>query len=87
MVMEYVSKGSLYSVLRKDEKITYNDQLDMMITGCRGLVYLESKNIIHRDLSARNLLVTKENDRYVCKISDVRKFLRIFADFLKVWIE
>ena len=86
--MEYVAKGSLYSVLRREcELITYEDRLTMMITGCRGLVYLESKNIIHRDLSARNLLVTKENDGYVCKISDVRitSFWQVMI-FL-VWIE
>jgi serine/threonine protein kinase len=72
MVMEYVAKGSLDSLLRKDTSITFQDKLDMMITGCRGMVYLEAKNIIHRDISARNLLVNKENDKYVCKISDVR---------------
>ena len=71
MVMEYVALGSLYAVLRKASKLTYEDRLDMIISGCRGMVYLETKNIIHRDISARNLLVTKENDKYVCKISDV----------------
>ena len=75
MVMEYVAKGSLFSLLRTEKAtLSLQDKLDMMITGCRGMVYLESKNIIHRDISARNLLVNKENDKYVCKISDVCDF-------------
>ena len=54
MVMEYVAKGSLLSVLKKEGKVlTFQDRVDMMITGCRGMVYLEAKNIIHRDISAR----------------------------------
>ena len=70
MVMEYVALGSLQSLLRKQNELSIEDKLNMIITGCRGMVYLEQKNIIHRDISARNLLVTKENDKYVCKISD-----------------
>jgi serine/threonine protein kinase len=41
-----------------------------MTDACRGMVYLESKGIVHRDLSCRNLLVTKVDDKYLVKISD-----------------
>ena len=38
-----------------------------------GMAYLESKNVIHRDLALRNLLVAPSGDRkdkYIIKISD-----------------
>lgn len=36
-----------------------------------GLHYLQSNDIIHRDLALRNLLVKKENGEYFIKISDL----------------
>ena len=74
LVLEYVSKGSLLSVLKKERSLSFQDKLNMMISSCRGMVYLENQKIIHRDISARNILVTKEDDKYVCKISDVSCF-------------
>ena len=39
---------------------------------CRGMEYLASKNIMHGDLAARNILISKSNncECYVAKISD-----------------
>lgn len=69
--MEYVAKGSLESLLKKERKLTFQDKISMIISSCRGMAYLEERGIIHRDISARNILVNKENDKYTCKISDV----------------
>lgn len=33
------------------------NEIFRMISALRGMVYLESKNIIHRDVAARNFLV------------------------------
>jgi serine/threonine protein kinase len=33
-----------------------------------GMNYLESKKIVHRDIGARNLLVTESDGRYVVKV-------------------
>ena len=42
-----------------------------MVSTARGMEYLESLGIVHRDLSARNLLVSiDENGQYIIKISD-----------------
>lgn len=32
--------------------------------------YLETRNIIHRDLATRNLLVKLEDGRYMIKVAD-----------------
>ena len=39
-----------------------------MLSTCRGMQYLESKGIIHRDLSARNVFVSVLDGKYQCKI-------------------
>ncbi|PRP88137.1 tyrosine-protein kinase Fer-like isoform 2 [Planoprotostelium fungivorum] len=68
MVLEYVSNGSLDNFLRK-----YNHELEDegLISMCydivKGMMYLQSKGVIHRDLSARNVLVDASGQ---AKISD-----------------
>ncbi len=69
--MEYIPKGNVKDVLRQErQKMQFNDLLDMMISTAKGMAYLESKGILHRDLSCRNLLVTKVDDKYEVKITD-----------------
>jgi serine/threonine protein kinase len=35
-----------------------------------GMHYLEQNNVIHRDLSLRNLLVSKVDGKYIVKVTD-----------------
>ena len=37
---------------------------------CKGMEYLASKNIMHGDLAARNILITNNGESYVAKITD-----------------
>lgn len=49
------------------------DDLFRTTQAVAGMAYLESKNVIHRDLTLRNLLVAPrgdEKDKYIIKISD-----------------
>jgi len=71
LVLEYMSKGSLKDELRKESlNLTNSDLLDMIIESCRGMVFLSSRNVIHRDLGVRNLLCSLVDGKYVVKISD-----------------
>ena len=43
-----------------------------MCSVTKGMVYLSTQNppVIHRDLSTRNILVTKAYHKYLCKVTD-----------------
>ena len=69
MIMEYLPKGSLYEVLHNAEEplpwnpVRWNIALDIS----KGLSYLHSQQIIHRDLKSPNVLL---DNYYHAKISD-----------------
>ncbi|XP_076829484.1 tyrosine-protein kinase Yes-like [Brachyhypopomus gauderio] len=68
IVTEYMSKGSLLMVLRGEGKTLKLPMLvDMAAEISDGMAFIESKNYIHRDLRAANILVS---DNMVCKIAD-----------------
>ena len=60
-VTEFAALGSLLDRLRCRDitSIATLSQFSVQISS--GMVFLHSKNLVHRDLSARNILVTAEN--------------------------
>uniref|UniRef100_A0A0N4ZVE9 Tyrosine-protein kinase n=1 Tax=Parastrongyloides trichosuri TaxID=131310 RepID=A0A0N4ZVE9_PARTI len=59
LIMEYANRGSLDAILRKrklrpnmDERILY------CLQAARGIEYLHEKNCLHRDIAARNCLLS-----------------------------
>eukprot|EP01114_Cavostelium_apophysatum_P021699 TRINITY_DN7641_c0_g1_i1.p1 TRINITY_DN7641_c0_g1~~TRINITY_DN7641_c0_g1_i1.p1 ORF type:complete len:1296 (+),score=191.81 TRINITY_DN7641_c0_g1_i1:64-3951(+) len=71
IVMEYLPKGNVAEFLQLEKnQLTINDLMDLILSVTNGLLFLEKRNILHRDLSARNLLVTRSDDKYSAKISD-----------------
>jgi len=59
-VTEFVSRGSLYNVLKNNEKeLTWPIRLQMALEAAKGLLYLHHQKppIVHRDLKSLNLLV------------------------------
>lgn len=74
-VMEYLSLGSLHAFLKNSGSALNSDEmLKMCVHISRGMSYLHEKNILHNDLAARNILMTKndiETDgKYLLKVSD-----------------
>ena len=61
---------SLRSLIEKYEKndFSFHFKLSILMDTCNGLQFLHSQNIIHRDLSSNNILLTKH---LVAKISDL----------------
>ncbi|KAI1724003.1 protein tyrosine kinase domain-containing protein [Ditylenchus destructor] len=65
LVLELADKGSLDSYLQKNET-SATQKVEMCMGAAWGVEYLHSKNVIHRDIAARNCLYSEEK----VKISD-----------------
>ena len=67
VILAYMENGSLESYLRTDNDITYSQGMKFAHHAAKGMEYLSSKGIVHRDIAARNCLL---NDKLDLKISD-----------------
>lgn len=83
-VMEHGAHGDVYNYLRQmqtdgnvafGEGVSYNRLLDIMAQTASGMKYLEGCHIVHKDLAARNLILTENN---VVKISDLSMGISLF---------
>lgn len=65
------SQTEEYSALQAQadasKDLSTKDLLSFSYQVCRGLEYLASRSIIHRDIAARNVLITKQK---IAKVSD-----------------
>ena len=74
LVLEYMPGGSLKGFL--DKRRPDNDNLSSSMANIfaqqitSGMGYLSDENIIHRDLSARNILMKPEGEGHLLKITD-----------------
>ena len=68
LAFEWMPCGCLYDVIHDNNvSIEFSDVLEMAIDIARGMKYLHSQKIIHRDLKSHNLLL---DEAYRVKITD-----------------
>jgi serine/threonine protein kinase len=72
--MEFMNQGSVEEALRtKPDQFGDAELAKIVAHALKGMVYIESKNILHRDLAARNLLIAqnaKSEEKFTVKVSD-----------------
>eukprot|EP00771_Trimastix_marina_P000617 gnl/Trimastix_PCT/1636.p1 GENE.gnl/Trimastix_PCT/1636~~gnl/Trimastix_PCT/1636.p1 ORF type:complete len:694 (-),score=126.93 gnl/Trimastix_PCT/1636:1349-3142(-) len=68
IVMEYMDRGSLYhAVIERQEKFTRAQKIDIMRKIARGMLYLHSRRVLHKDLKTLNVLLNRMGE---VKITD-----------------
>jgi len=71
IVMEFMSGGSLIESLRDNKLSDIAALIKVALDVTQALEFLHQKGIIHRDIAARNILLTKAKDQAVkAKLSD-----------------
>ncbi|CAG4993099.1 unnamed protein product [Colias eurytheme] len=77
IVLELLGGGDLKQFLRDNRPkpdrasaLTMKDLILCSLDICKGCKYLESQRFIHRDIAARNCLLTSRGPGRVCKIAD-----------------
>jgi serine/threonine protein kinase len=86
IVMEYMEKGSLFSLLGSDQEISGEEKLRFSMNIADALAHMHDRNppILHSDLKSLNILVDKDG---VLKVSDFgisremrRKYKTLFPE-------
>ena len=67
LITELMHFGSLRDVLDRNRNLPWPLRLKLAKDAGKGMAYLHSRKVIHRDLKPQNLLV---NDAWTCKIAD-----------------
>eukprot|EP01133_Synstelium_polycarpum_P016773 gene16773-19946_t len=67
IVTELMHKGTLWDNIKKHHPLSFNTIIRHSLSIARGLAYLHSLDLIHRDIKATNILID-END--VAKVGD-----------------
>lgn len=68
-IMEYMDID-LHEYIKKNNKLTKNQRLQIIRQLLRGIQYIHSKKLLHRDISPKNILLKLYDDVLVVKVSD-----------------
>jgi serine/threonine protein kinase len=67
IVMEYLSKGSLYDVLNTEKALLWSTRSQIALDISIGLAFLHTEGVVHQDLKSLNVLL---DNQYRAKLAD-----------------
>lgn len=71
LVSEYYPRGSLYDILvKRKEDVEWHRLVWVAMTAAAGILHLHKEDVVHRDISARNILVQVVDGRWIAKVAD-----------------
>eukprot|EP01119_Soliformovum_irregulare_P019928 TRINITY_DN6400_c0_g1_i1.p1 TRINITY_DN6400_c0_g1~~TRINITY_DN6400_c0_g1_i1.p1 ORF type:complete len:814 (-),score=151.96 TRINITY_DN6400_c0_g1_i1:13-2454(-) len=72
IMTEYIPDGSLWEMIQNNQIVIDNIKLVQSLAKdtAAGMSHIHAENILHCDLSARNLLVKRVGSEYIIKITD-----------------
>lgn len=59
-VMEYLPHGNLQDLLKRQGQLSLQQAVKLTTGICEGLAKLHTKGIVHRDIKAENILLTRD---------------------------
>lgn len=75
MVMPFVTGFTLQKMVEKDGPMEYEMAVNYVVRICGALSYIHSKNILHRDVTPDNIIVTPEQKTVLIDFGSARRFI------------
>ena len=75
MVMPFIEGHTLQSIVEKNGPMEYEMAVNYIVRICDALAYIHSKNILHRDVTPDNIIVTPEQKTVLIDFGSARKFV------------
>ena len=71
LVSEFYPRGSLFDILiKRREDVEWSRLVWVTMTAAAGILHLHKEDVVHRDISARNILVQVVDGRWIAKVAD-----------------
>ncbi|XP_067944113.1 uncharacterized protein [Watersipora subatra] len=61
IVMEYCELGNLYDRVTEGEELAEVEIWEWFVQVCKGLEYMHSSGVLHRDLTTKNIFISKDD--------------------------